>query len=78
MEVNINQFVSFVLTERGAKILTDDNDRLRGFSGYRPKKFEAGQMHKMQLWKFASTFGPYMTLGNEAPCKDANITIEPL
>lgn len=77
MDLNINQTVSFVLTNRGAEILTLDNDFMASLTRTQPKKFVAGQTHSMQLWSFMALFGPHMNCTSEPPCKNCVITILP-
>ena len=80
LEFNINNYVEFELTERGAKIMNDRNEwyeqaypNVKVFQN-KPKHAK-GETMKMQLWDVLQTFGEYTTLGMETFCKDVIIRL---
>lgn len=81
VELNINNYVEFELTEYGAKILNDKNNwyayNYPGVKAFQDKpEHKAGETMKMQLWSVMKDFGEHAYLGLETFCKNATIVLE--
>lgn len=79
VNVNVNQYMTFNLTDTGEQILADHNNAVRAqhpnLKNYSAGKVEDG-VCSMLLWEVMSIFGPYLALTAEPPFKDCLITVE--
>lgn len=69
MKVNLNDHVTFVITERGCKVLKEYYQQLSNetgidFSEHLHLWASPGDTMKMQLWEFCCRFGPFMEIGH--------------
>lgn len=73
---NINDYVEFILTERGANILNTFYEPYREYSSDLRARtiYKEGDTYRDQLWGVMQIFGGDSTvLGMEAFCKEATI-----
>lgn len=79
ISININQYVTFRLTDTGEQILADYNNTTRAqhpnLRNYSAGKFDEDSLCCMQLWEVMSIFGPHLHLTAEPPFKDCEITL---
>lgn len=79
-EFNINNYVEFVLTQRGAEILNKKYQELKGRfprAMQYHKDCKEGDVYRNQLWVVMQTFGGDNTgLGLETFCKEATISFD--
>lgn len=79
MNININQYVTFRLTDTGEQILADYNNGVRAqhsnLRNYSAGKVENG-VYRMLLWEAMSIFGPCLDMSAEPPFEGCLITIE--
>lgn len=79
VNVNINQYMTFRLTDTGEQILADHNNATRAqhpnLRNYSAGKVENG-VCSMLLWEAMSIFGPYLHLTAEPPFKGCLIAVE--
>lgn len=77
MKINLNDFVSVVLTESGAKTLNYQNDYYKSFiPNYSPQYYKAGDNYKTQLHTLMNEFGNNMIVGNEVPFENCEVLYE--
>lgn len=70
-ELNINDQVSFELTENGAKIANKYVSKMRG-----DRKYIAGKKETHLLWSVMQMFGNNIYMGGPNIFKDNKLTIE--
>ena len=79
VNVNINQYMTFRLTDTGEQILADHNNATRAqhpsLRNYSAGKVENG-VCSMLLWEVMSIFGPHLHLTAEPPFKGCLIAVE--
>lgn len=76
---NLNQSVTVVLTESGAKT---HNNRWRSViarmpAHCRPVEKKAGDKLRTQMWSLMQDFGPSIVIGMEPPFEGNNIEMDP-
>lgn len=80
ISININQYVTFRLTDTGEQILADYNNTTRAqhpnLKNYSAGKFDEDGLCCLLLWEVMSIFGPHLHLTAEPPFKDFLITVE--
>lgn len=76
--VNVNDYVSFMLTERGVEVYINHVDRVNSILPDKvkiklPDELGTGVMFRMQLWCFMNAFGGRsMRMGIDGPvCENA-------
>lgn len=77
MKINLNDWVSVILTETGAKTLNYQNDYYKTFiPNYPFKHYEKGDVYKTQLHTLMNEFGNDMIVGNETPFENCEVIYE--
>lgn len=76
--VNLNNYVTLKITERGLRVFREYHDRMGlDWEPYAKMNGEAkrGATWRMQMWQVMQIFGPSIYLGCDPPF-DTNIVIE--
>ena len=80
VNVNVNQYVAFRLTDTGEQILASYNNVTRAsnpnLTDYSAGKFDEDGLCRMQLWEAMGIFGGHCVISAEPPFKDCLITVE--
>lgn len=77
MKINLNDWVSVILTETGARILNYQSDYWgKIIPNYNPKYYKAGEIYKTQLHTLMNEFGNNMIVGNESPFENCEVIYE--
>lgn len=80
VNVNVNQYMTFKLTDTGEQILASHNNVTRAsnpnLTDYSAGKFDEDGLCRMQLWEVMGIFGGHCVISAEPPFKDCLITVE--
>lgn len=80
VNLNVNQYVTFRLTDTGEQILASHNNVTRAsnpnLTDYSAGKFDEDGLCRMQLWQVMGIFGGHCVISAEPPFKDCLITVE--
>lgn len=77
MKINLNDWVSVVLTEAGAKTLNYLNNYYKTLiPNYNPHYYKKGEIYKTQLHALMNEFGNDMIMGNEPPFENCEVIYE--
>lgn len=80
VNINVNQYVTFRLTDTGEQILASHNNATRAsnpnLTDYSAGKFDEDGLCRMQLWQVMAIFGGHCVISAEPPFKDCLITVE--
>gem|GEM_PF-1522586 len=80
VNVNVNQYVTFRLTDTGEQILASHNNVTRAsnpnLTDYSAGKFDEDGLCRMQLWQVMGIFGGHCVISAEPPFKGCLITVE--
>ena len=75
MQVNLNDRVSVILTDTGAKALNEYNAQFADLLGYKRKVYLPSDTFETQLWDLCNIFGPGLYLGGNSPFHSNLITL---
>lgn len=81
VQVNINQYVTFNLTDIGQQILASHDSDVKAsnphLADYSAGKFDKDGLCRMQLWEVMQVFGAnFAIVSGEPPFQDCLITVE--
>lgn len=76
MEINLNDACSVVLTQAGADILNNIQEKLWMAYGYKPRCIHlCGETYKTQLWSLMQDFGQKISMTLPVPFERLKITM---